>query len=439
MLMQKKTKDGAMKKFCHVRCFVYSFLDFKKLEKNQNKDLDLEYHGFGGNMVISDQVATHEITKNIVDSFKKTGTPFTKDINGKDQEGVTFFQVNQKNGQRFSTADGYLSAETLKRKNLKIQFHSLATKILFDGKKAIGIEYTCKGSTRKAFATKEVLLSSGSINSPQLLLLSGIGPKDELKQVNVTPIHDLNGVGKNLQDHIFYTICCHTSLPSVHTEESLGTVYQWAMHGKGPLTSNLAEFASFERTSHVDKSDAPNIEYIGGPLYFIAHGGKAFEKDGTTIGPVLLHPKSKGYIKLKSNNPKDHPIIQPNYFQEKEDMDVFIEAFKRVREVYNTDPIKKHIKEEKWPGKEVKSDEQIIQFIQKSCETLYHPCCTCKMGPKEDESAVVDEELKVHGLTGIRVVDASIFPNIPGGHTQAPTIMVAEKASDMIKKQWGIQ
>jgi len=141
---------------------------------------------------------------------------------------------------------------------------------------------------------------------------------------------------------------------------------------------------------------------------------------------------------LRSNNPKDHPIIQPNYFEEKEDLDVFIEAFKKVREVYDTNPIKKYINSEKWPGKEVQSNEEISKFIRDSCETLYHPCCTCKMGPKEDEMAVVDNVLKVHGLNGIRVIDSSIFPNIPGGHTQAPTIMVAEKASDLIKTEWNL-
>jgi choline dehydrogenase len=406
------------------------------MERNTRQGINEEYHGKNGPMYISDQVEPHEITKKILESIKNLGTPSTNDINGENQEGPSVVQVHQKNGQRWSSADGYLSQSVLDRPNFSLQFNAFVTKVLFKGKQAIGVEYTQSGKTIQVFANKEVILSGGSINTPQILLLSGVGPKEELEKLSIELVHDLKGVGKNLQDHVFYTICHNTTLPSVHTEENPGTIYQWASAGKGPLTSNIGEGASFHRTSHVKATDSPNLEYVVGPLYFINHGKVVYPGDGTTLGPILLKPKSRGEITLASKDPTVKPIIQPNYFSDPQDLEVLVEAFHSARKIYATKPIVDHLDTELHPGKHVQSDVQIKEFIKNSLMTIYHPTSTCKMGPKSDVNAVVDEKLKIHGLTGIRVVDASIFPNVPTGHTHAPTTMVGEKASDLIKEDW---
>ena len=254
-------------------------------------------------MIITDQVGNHEISLQVVETFKNLGTPVTNDINGKLQEGVSLFQVNQKNGQRFSTADGYLSAEVLKRKNLKVSYDSLVVKVIIKDGKAVGIEYERNGKKMVALAAKEVILCGGSINTPQLLMLSGVGPSEHLNDHNIPVVMDLQGVGKNLQDHLFLTLCCTTSLPSVHTEDGIGSTWQWATKGTGPLCSNLAEFGCFERSECRDQSSPPNIEYIGGPLFFIDPAKNLWPGDGVTFGAVLIQPKSRGTLKLKSRNP----------------------------------------------------------------------------------------------------------------------------------------
>jgi len=255
-------------------------------------------------------------------------------------------------------------------------------------------------------------------------------------------VHDLEGVGNNLQDHPFISVNYETNLISLMSEESGGNVFKWAAYGKGPLTSNVGEYGSFEKSSYVPKNDineGPDIEYIGAPAYFINHGRKVFKGDGLCCGAVLIRPKSRGFIKLKSKNPFEHPYIQPNYFQNSDDMEVMIEAYKKIQNVFSQDTIKKYLKKEVWPEKPTKNDDDIKEFIRNTSETLYHPTSTCSMGPKDDKLSVVDENLKIHGIENLRVVDASIFPTIIGGHTHAPCIMVGEKASDLIKKRLEIK
>jgi choline dehydrogenase len=263
-------------------------------------------------------------------------------------------------------------------------------------------------------------------------MLSGVGPKSELEKHGITVVNTLEGVGKGLKDHLFTPIAYNTTLPSLHTEESIGNVLEWARNGKGPLTSNVGEIISFHNSEYSKVGEKPDYELCGGPLFFVDHGFEVPPKgmNGVTLGVVLLYPKSTGSVTLRSANFKDSPLIDTNYLADKKDMDVIISGIKYVRKVFSTEPISKHLDQETHPGSKYKTNEELSEHVKKYSQTLYHPTSTCKMG--KDDMSVVDHNLKVYGVKSLRVIDASIFPDIVGGHTNIPTAMVAERAVDLI-------
>jgi choline dehydrogenase len=400
---------------------------FKKAE-NEERGAS-EYHGTNGPLNVTDHRTLNPLSHAFVEAGIEVGIPLTNDFNGAEQDGVGFYKVTQRQGLRHSAAVGYVHP-ILSRPNFTLQTHSLVTGIIFEGTRAVGVTYIQNGEKEQATANKEVILSGGAINSPQLLMLSGIGPADHLKALDIPVVADLPGVGQNLQDHpaivVLYSSTQPISLAHAQTPENLQDFVDNKM---GPLTSNVAEAGAFVRTQA--NLSMPDIQYHFAPVYYLNHGFTVPEGDGYTIAPCILHPRSRGYIALRSTNPAEAPIIQPNYFADEVDMQALVEGVKIARKLGETQAFSPFRDVETHPGPQAQSDEEIAEYIRNHVETLYHPVGTCMMG--NGSMAVVDAHLRVRGVEGLRVIDASIMPTVVGGNTNAPTIMIAEKAADLIK------
>jgi len=400
---------------------------FKKSE-NEERGASA-YHGTGGPLNVTDQRTPNPLSYAFVEAGVEAGLALTNDFNGAEQDGVGFYQVTQRQGLRHSAAVGYVHP-ILSRPNFTLQTHTLVTNVLFEGTRAVGVAYIHNGEKQQVKANKEVLLSGGVINSPQLLMLSGIGPAQHLKALGLPIVADLPGVGQNLQDHpavvVLYACTQPISLAHAQTPEHL---QDFIDNKRGPLTSNVAEAGAFVRTQAT--LPLPDIQYHFTPVYYLRHGFIVPEGDGYTIAPCVLHPQSRGYIALHSTDPTQAPLIQPNYFADESDMQVLVEGVKMARKLGETRAFAPLRDVETHPGPQVQSDEEIAEYIRDYSETLYHPAGTCKMG--NDSMAVVDAHLRVRGVEGLRVIDASIMPTVVGGNTNAPTIMIAEKAADLIK------
>jgi choline dehydrogenase len=400
---------------------------FKKAEHYERGGTD--YVGGAGPLNVAEQRSANPITRACMDAAVEVGLARTDDFNGRTQEGIGLSLVTQKNGARYSTVSAYLK-DAMKRPNLTVHTGAQATKVLMDGKRAVGVSYLHNGAPTEARANREVILCGGAINSPQLLLLSGIGPAADLKALGLEVVADLPGVGQNLQDHLATGVLYHSKQPvTLANAEKLGNVVNYLLFRKGPLTSNVAEGVVFLKT----RPDlmVPDIELLFAPSFFLEHGFANPEGHGFTIGVVLLHPESKGSLKLRSTNPTDAPAINPNYLANENDVKVMLEGLRWARKIAQSKALDAYRGEEFMPGAGVQSDADLTEFLRSRAETLYHPVGTCKMG--EDPQAVVDPELRVRGVEGLRVVDASVMPTIISGHTNAPSIMIAEKASDLIK------
>jgi len=400
---------------------------FKKSE-NEERGAS-EYHGTSGPLNVSDLRTLNPISHAFVEAGVEVGIPQMNDFNGAEQDGVGFYQVTQRQGLRHSAAVGFVHP-ILSRPNFTLQTHTLVTDVIFEGTRAVGVAYIQNGEKQRVNANKEVILSGGAINSPQLLMLSGIGPANHLKALGIPVVADLPGVGQNLQDHpaivVLYASTQPISLAHAQTPENL---QDFVDNKRGPLTSNVAEAGAFVRTQA--NLPMPDIQYHFAPVYYLNHGFTVPEGDGYTIAPCVLHPQSRGYIALRSTNPAEAPIIQPNYFADEADMQVLVEGVKIARKLGETLAFAPFRDVETHPGSQVQSDEEISEYIRNYVETLYHPVGTCKMG--NDSMAVVDAHLRVRGVEGLRVIDASIMPTVVSGNTNAPTIMIAEKAADLMK------
>jgi choline dehydrogenase len=400
---------------------------FKKGE-NQERGPS-EYHGTGGPLNVSDRRYTNPLSLAFVEACKELNIPANDDFNGATQEGAGLFQVTQKNGTRWSTVDAYLKP-ALGRKNLTVQINTQVARIEIALGRATGITYLMDGKSETVRANREVLICGGAINSPQLLLLSGIGPADDLKALNIPVMDDLPGVGQNLQDHLASGVSYQSTQPiSLNDAEKTSNVIHFLFRKRGPLTSNIAESGAFV-TIQKD-APAPDIQFHFAPIFFMNHGLDPIPGHGFTIGPTLLHPRSRGRIALRSNDPLAHPTIQANYLKEEEDTRVMLQAIRLSHDLARTRAFDSFRGSPVLGGPDL-NDEETLQLIREHSETLYHPVGTCKMG--NDPLAVVDNQLRVHGIEGLRVIDASIMPTVPSGNTNAPTIMIAEKIADLLKQ-----
>lgn len=401
---------------------------FKKSE-NQERGAS-HFHGTGGPVSVSDLRCVNELTRAFLAGAAELGIPANADFNGPAQDGAGLYQVTQKNGVRHSAADAYLRP-ALRRQNLRVLTGAHATRVLVENHRAVGIERMRNGAVQQARAEREVILAGGAVNSPQLLLLSGIGPASELSRLGIRAVHDLPGVGKNLQDHPMVSVgyLCKKAV-SLASAESIPNFVRWLIFKQGPLTSNVAEAGIFLRTQ--DGLHAPDLQILFGPAYYVNHGFDRRKEHCFGFGPTLIAPESKGSVGLRSANPLDPPSIRANYLSTERDMRVMIEGVRWCREIAHTKAFQPYRWDELHPGSAVTSDHEIASFVRAEAQTLYHPVGTCKMGT--DAMAVVDPRLRVRGIDGLRVVDASIMPRVIAGNTNAPTMMIAEKAADMIRE-----
>ncbi len=404
---------------------------FMKAENNERGAS--EFHGSGGPLNVAEQISPAPISKAFVAAAIQSGQKSVADFNGATQEGFGLYQVTQKDAKRCSTAVGYLRP-ALTRPNLTAITEAYTQKILVENGRAVGVRYVKDGKVEDVRAEREVLLCGGAVNSPHVLLLSGIGPADELRQVGIDVVHDLPGVGRNLQDHIDAGIVqfC-TQRATYDTANKLASLAKYLIWKTGPGTSPIAESGGFVNTR--SGLAAPDIQYHFLPAIVLDHGRTRLGKSGYTLHACLLRPESSGRIFLRSADPKDYPAIDPNYLATRNDMDTLIAGVKIGRDILAQKAMDPYRGAELMPGDAARSDAEIEKWIRAKCETIYHPVGTCKMG--SDPLAVVDAQLRVRGIAGLRVVDASVMPTLVGGNTNAPTIMIAERAADMIRMAAG--
>ncbi|MBR0830421.1 choline dehydrogenase [Bradyrhizobium manausense] len=404
---------------------------FKKAE-NQARGAS-EYHGAGGPLPVSDMILTDPLSKAFIDAAVETGVPFNPDFNGASQEGVGLFQTTTRNGRRASTAVAYLGpAKT--RGNLKVETSALGQRVLFEGRRAVGVEYRVGAEIRRARARKEIVLSSGAYNSPQLLQLSGVGPADLLRKHGIEMVLDAPGVGHDLQDHMQVRIVMRSSQP-VTLNDAINnpirrtlTGMRYALFRQGWLTIAAGTAGAFFKTN--PRLASPDIQVHFLPFSTDRMGEKLHDFSGFTASVCQLRPESRGSLRIKSADPTVPPEIRINYMSTETDRTTNVEGLKFLRRILNAKPLKPFVVGEEDPGTEVASDAELLDFCRQRGSTIYHPTSTCRMG--NDALAVVDQRLRVKGCEALRVVDGSIMPDLVSGNTNAPIIMIAEKASDMI-------
>ncbi len=396
---------------------------FKRSERNSRGAS--EWHGADGELIVGDQRSPRAFDRDILAAAQAAGIPRIADYNGPEQDGVSMFQVNQQGGRRWSAADAFLRP-ALKRPNLTVVTGATVAGIELSGTRATGVRFRARrGGEQVARASREVLLCAGAINSPQLLLLSGIGPASQLSGLGIPVRHELPGVGENLQDHPFISALWEVrNADTLYGAEDPKALAEWVLRRSGKLSSPAAEVCAFVRTR--PGLPAADIQFHMGGLYYENHAQEDFEGHAATIAPVLVTPRSRGRVWLRSADPADKPRILTNTLSEPEDVASLLAGVALAREIAAQEPLASKVVRELKPGAGADLEDDLRRRVQ----LIYHPVGTCRMG--RDESAVVDPELRVRGLDGLRVIDASVFPLIPGGNTNAPTIMVAERGADLV-------
>ena len=406
---------------------------FKRAEHNE-RGADA-FHGTGGPLNVMDLRSPNRFGPVFVQAGVQAGYAENRDFNGARQEGVGMYQVTHKAGERYSAAKAYL-APNRSRRNLEVITGALATRILMEGRRAVGVEFRVGSETRQIKARREVLLSAGALQSPQLLMLSGIGPGAQLQQHGISLVHDLPGVGQHLHDHVDVVQVINApqltdlfGLSLAGAVNAIKGMVEWRRRRSGMLTTNFAEAGGFIK-SHPDEA-LPDLQlhFVIGKL--IDHGRKTVFGHGYSCHVCLLRPLSRGSVTLASADPAAAPLVDPNFLAEPDDMHRLVRGFKLMRRLLQQPALAGYRGTELPASAAAQTDAQIEQFIRGHADTIYHPVGTCRMGSGSTD--VVDAELRVHGVQGLRVVDGSVMPRVVGGNTNAPTIMIAEKASDMIK------
>ena len=412
---------------------------FIKSEGNQRGATPL--HGGDGPLKVSDIGARHELIEAFIEGAGQVGVPRTDDFNGAVQEGAGYYQLTTHKGWRCSTAKAYLTSAR-RRANLRIETDALATGLVFEGRRAAGVRYAQGGVTKTAHCRAEVLLCAGSIQSPQLLQLSGIGPRPLLDKFGIAMVHELPGVGENLQDHLQIRLGYECTKP-ITTNDQLNSWFgqakvglEWMLHRSGPLAVGINQGGCFMRALMDEQGKpvaaTPDIQFHVATLSADMAGGKVHPYSGFTLSICQLRPESRGHIRIRSLDAAEPPEMQPNYLSTELDRATTVAGVKAARAIAQSNAMRPYVKREVKPGPGAASDAELLEFCRDNGATIFHPTGTCRMG--SDPMAVVDARLRVHGVAGLRVIDCSAMPTLVSGNTNAPAVMMAEKAVDMIRE-----
>jgi choline dehydrogenase-like flavoprotein len=406
---------------------------FKRGEHNE-RGADA-WHGTGGPLNVMDLRSPNALLPAFIEAGRQAGYPVNPDFNGERQEGVGVYQVTHRNGERFSAAKAYLAPHLGRRANLQVITGAQATRVRLEGRRAVGVEARRGGEAITVRARAEVLLAAGALQSPQLLLLSGIGAPDELARHGIAVAHALPGVGRNLHDHVDVVHVVQApaakstfGLSPGGVARMIGGIFEWRGRRSGMLTTNFAEAGGFIRSRPDEPTPDLQLHFVIGKL--VNHGRAVTFGHGYSCHVCLLRPKSRGRLTLASSDPLAAPLIDPNFLGEPDDLARMVAGFKATRALLAQPALARLGGRESPELAAARTDAEIEQFIRNHADTIYHPVGSCRMGPGPGD--VVDAQLRVHGVQGLRVVDASIMPSIVGGNTNAPVIMIAEKAADMI-------
>jgi len=415
----------------YEECLPY----FIRSERNQRGAS--EYHGDDGPLSVSDIEDRNELIDSFIAGASEIGVPATDDFNGEKQEGAGYYQLTTWRGWRWSTAKGYLKPARTRR-NLQVETDAQATQLIMDGNRAIGVRYRKGGVIKEAYASGEVLLCAGAIQSPQLLQLSGIGPADLLQQHGIPVVQDLPGVGENLQDHLQIRLTYEATVKTTNDQLNSFTGQaklgmDWLLKRSGPLAVGINQGGCFMR-SLPDEAESPDIQFHVATLSADMAGGNVHDFSGFTLSVCQLRPESRGYVRIKSTDPFIPPSMQPNYLDTDLDRRTAVAAVKSARAIAQSDAMSPYVKREIKPGPNSSDDAALLEYCRDNGATIFHPSGTCKMGTDDDNMAVLDERLRVRGIKNLRVIDCSCMPTLVSGNTNAPVVMMAEKAVDMIKE-----
>ena len=413
---------------------------FVKSEGNQRGNIPL--HGGDGPLKVSDIGARHELIEAFIDGAQQIGVPRTDDFNGARQEGAGYFQLNTHKGLRCSTAKAYLTPATKKRPNLRIETEAFAAGLVMEGRRAVGVRYRQGEEMKTARCRAEVLLSAGAIQSPQLLQLSGIGPRALLEARGVPVLHDLPGVGENLQDHLQIRVSYECTKPITTNDQLNSWVGQaklgleWMLHRTGALAIGINQGGCFMQALKDDDgkpvAKTPDIQFHVATLSADMAGGQVHPYSGFTMSVCQLRPESRGHIRIRSLDPFEPPEMQPNYLSTELDRRTTVAGVKAARAIADAPAMRPYVKREVKPGPATASDADLLEFCRNNGATIFHPSGTCAMGSGPE--AVLDDRLRVRGIAGLRVIDCSAMPTLVSGNTNAPAVMMAEKAVDMIRE-----